>query len=96
VRVERETDVGIETLRMHLPAVVTVDLRLNQPRYAALAAILRARKKPLELVSLDALGVIVEPRVRVLAWQGASGDRICRMSGSVDELVDRLRAAKVL
>jgi electron transfer flavoprotein beta subunit len=96
VRVERETDVGIETLRVQLPAVVTVDLRLNQPRYAALAAILRARKKPLELVSLDALGVVVEPRVRVLDWQGTSGDRTCRMAGSVDELVDWLRAAKIL
>ena len=96
VRVERETDVGIETLYVHLPAVVTVDLRLNQPRYAALAAILRARKKPLELVSLDALGVVVEPRVRVLDWQGTSGDRTCRMAGSVDELVDQLRAAKIL
>jgi electron transfer flavoprotein beta subunit len=79
-----------------MPAVITVDLRLNQPRYAALAAILRARKKPLELISLDALGVAVEPRVRVLAWQGTSGDRTCRMAGSVDQLVDQLRSAKVL
>lgn len=95
VRVDRETDAGIETLRVCLPAVVTVDLRLNQPRYAALATILRARKKPLELVSLDALGVAIEPRVRVVSWQGTSGGRICRMAGSVDELVDQLRSAKV-
>jgi electron transfer flavoprotein beta subunit len=96
VQVDRETDAGIETLRVHMPAVVTVDLRLNQPRYAALAAILRARKKPLERISLDALGVAVEPRVRVLAWQGTSGNRTCRMAGSVDQLVDQLRSAKVL
>ncbi len=95
-RVERETDAGIETLQVHLPAVVTVDLRLNQPRYAALAAILRARKKPLERISLDALAVAIEPRVRVLSWQGTSGDRTCRMVGSVDELVAQLRSVKVL
>jgi electron transfer flavoprotein beta subunit len=96
IQVDRETDLGIESLRIRMPAVVTVDLRLNQPRYAALAAILRARKKPLELVSLDALGVAIEPRVRVLSWRGTAGDRTCRMAGSVDQLLDQLRSAKIL
>jgi len=95
-RVARETDAGIETLRVSLPAVVTVDLRLNQPRYAALAAILRARKKPLQTLSLEELDITCEPRVRVLGLHAAAGDRACRMAGSVDELVQQLRAAKAL
>ena len=96
VCVDRETDAGIETVRVRVPAVITVDLRLNQPRYAALSAILRARKKPLERLSLDRLGVVPEPRIRVLSLQGTSGSRSCRRSSSVDELVDQLQAAKVL
>jgi len=94
--VARETDAGIETVRVCWPAVVTVDLRLNQPRYAALAAILRARRKPLERLTLDMLDVTVEPRVRVLSLQAASGARTCRLAGSVDELIAQLGAAKVL
>jgi electron transfer flavoprotein beta subunit len=96
LRVDRETDAGSETVVVGLPAVVTVDLRLNQPRYAALAAILRARKKPLERWTLDALGIAVEPRVRVVSLQGTSGARRCRRAGSVDELLAELRAAKIL
>lgn len=96
LRVDRETDAGIETVHVCLPAVVTVDLRLNQPRYAALAAILRARRKPLERLTLDALGVAVEPRLRVVSLQSTSGARSCRVAGSADELLAELRAAKVL
>jgi electron transfer flavoprotein beta subunit len=96
LRVDRETDRGMETVQVGLPAVVTVDLRLNQPRYAALAAILRARKKPLERLTPDALGVVVEPRVRLVSLQGTSGARCCRCVGSVDELLVGLRAAKIL
>ncbi len=96
LRVDRETDAGIETVQVTLPAVVTVDLRLNQPRYAALAAILRARKKPLETVTLEGLSVTIEPRVRTLGLRGTAGERTCRMAASVDELVAQLRAAKVL
>lgn len=96
LRVERETDLGLETVQVRLPAVVTVDLRLNQPRYAALAAILRARKKPLERLAPDALGVALEPRVHLVSLQGTSGARSCRHVGSVDELLAGLRAAKVL
>jgi electron transfer flavoprotein beta subunit len=96
LQVDRETDAGVETVCVRLPAVVTVDLRLNQPRYAALAAILRARKKPLERLSLDMLGVDIEPRVRLVSLQAASGARSCRRAGSVDELIGHLRAAKVL
>lgn len=96
VQVARETDAGLETVRVRLPAVVTVDLRLNQPRYAAMTAILRARKKPLQRASLAELGVAIEPRVRVLGLQGSSSGRNCRRAASVGELVDQLREAKVV
>ena len=96
IQVDRETDAGVETVRVRLPAVVTADLRLNQPRYAALTAILRARKKPLERVTLTMLGLAIEPRVRVLGLDGASSSRNCRLAASVDELVDQLREAKVV
>ena len=51
IRVDRETDHGIETLRLPLPAVVTTDLRLNEPRYASLAGIMKAKKKPLDVIA---------------------------------------------
>ena len=96
VQVDRETDAGLQTVRVRLPAVVTVDLRLNQPRYASLTAILRARKKPLQRESLADLGVAIEPRVHVLRLQGSSSERNCRRAASLDELVAQLREAKVV
>lgn len=96
VEVARETDAGLETVRVRLPAVVTADLRLNQPRYASLTAILRARKKPLQRVPLADLGVAIEPRIRVLGLQASSSSRNCRRAASVDELVAQLREAKVV
>jgi electron transfer flavoprotein beta subunit len=57
VQVTREVDAGLETIEVDLPAVITVDLRLNEPRYVKLPDIMKAKKKPLDLTSLDALGV---------------------------------------
>src|SRR5439155_6899307 len=64
--VKREIDGGLETLAMALPAVVTTDLRLNEPRYATLPNIMKAKKKPLEVITPDALGVDVAPRLATL------------------------------
>jgi electron transfer flavoprotein beta subunit len=64
--VKREIDGGLETLAMALPAVITTDLRLNEPRYATLPNIMKAKKKPLEVVKPDALGVDVKPRLATL------------------------------
>jgi electron transfer flavoprotein beta subunit len=64
--VKREIDGGLETLSMPLPAVITADLRLNEPRYATLPNIMKAKKKPLETVTPDALGVDVAPRLTTL------------------------------
>jgi len=65
-RVTREIDGGLETLRVRLPAVVTADLRLNEPRYVTLPNIMKAKKKPLEIVKPADLGVDVTPRIKTL------------------------------
>ena len=66
VLVTREVDGGFETLRLTLPAVVTTDLRLNQPRYVTLPSIMKAKKKPLDVIRPDELGVDTKPRLRTL------------------------------
>ena len=65
-KVTREIDGGLETLSITLPAVVTTDLRLNEPRYVTLPNIMKAKKKPLEVIKPDALGVDVTPRIKTL------------------------------
>jgi electron transfer flavoprotein beta subunit len=64
--VTREVDGGLETVRLNLPAVVTTDLRLNEPRYVTLPNIMKAKKKPLEVVKPEDLGVDVAPRIKTL------------------------------
>ena len=66
VTVAREIDGGLETLNLTLPAVITVDLRLNEPRYVTLPNIMKAKKKPLEVVTPEALGVDIKPRLKTL------------------------------
>ncbi len=66
VNVTREVDGGLETLKLKMPAVVTTDLRLNEPRYVTLPNIMKAKKKPLEVIKPDALGVDVTPRLKTL------------------------------
>jgi electron transfer flavoprotein beta subunit len=88
--VERETDHGIETIRLPLPAVVTADLRLNEPRYASMAGIMKARKKPLDVVTYADLGITLEPRVEVVRYRSAETRRRCERVTSIDELLERL------
>ena len=90
IRVNREIDHGIETLRLPLPAVVTTDLRLNEPRYASLAGIMKARKKPLDVIPDEELGVAIERRVEVLRYRSADTQRRCERVSSVDQLIERL------
>jgi electron transfer flavoprotein beta subunit len=90
VCVDRETDQGIETIRLALPAVVTADLRLNEPRYASIAGIMKARKKPLEVVTDRDLGIAIELRVEVICYRSAETRRRCERVSSIDELVERL------
>src|SRR3954470_12385981 len=90
VNVDRETDYGIETVRLPLPAVVTVDLRLNEPRYASMAGIMKARKKPLGVLTMQDLGIKFEPRVEVIRYRSADTKRRCERVTSVEELLERL------
>ena len=97
LRVSRETDLGIEVVVVGLPAVVTTDLRLNEPRYASLPSILKARKKPIERFDFKQLGITIEQRIQVLGMQVASTGRNCVRVNDVNELLGRLRdEAKVI
>lgn len=88
--VERETDHGVETVRLALPAVVTADLRLNEPRYASMAGIMKARKKPLDVIAASDLQVVIEPRVRVVRYRSAESRKRGERVNSVEELLVRL------
>jgi electron transfer flavoprotein beta subunit len=90
-RVARETDTGIETVRVPLPAVITADLRLNEPRYASLPSIMKARKKPIEMISVADLGCPIEPRVTLIRLEQASADRSGVRVADVGELLRRLK-----
>jgi len=97
LRVHRETDHGIEVVQVRLPAVVTTDLRLNEPRYASLPGILKARKKEIDRLTLTALGIEIVPRIEVLNMHSSSTSRQCLQVQNVDELIDKLRSdAEVL
>ncbi|MDP6722020.1 MAG: hypothetical protein QGF59_25350, partial [Pirellulaceae bacterium] len=93
----RETDAGIEVVVVGLPAVITADLRLNEPRYASLPSILKARKKPIERIDFQQLGLALEPRIQLLRMEAASTGRNCLRVSDVDQLLDQLRdEAKVI
>ncbi|MGH8798993.1 MAG: electron transfer flavoprotein subunit beta/FixA family protein [Casimicrobiaceae bacterium] len=97
VTVRREIDGGMETVAMKLPAVVTTDLRLNEPRYATLPNIMKAKKKPLETTTPDALGVDVTPRLATLKVVEPPKRKGGRRVADVKELVAKLRnEAKVI
>jgi electron transfer flavoprotein beta subunit len=96
-RVARETDSGIETIRVKLPTVITADLRLNEPRYASLPSIIKARKNPIELTSAEELGVTIDPKVEIVRLEVASSQRTCTRVNDVTELLLRLKhEAKVV
>ncbi len=97
LRVTREVDGGLETVALKLPAIVTTDLRLNEPRYASLPNIMKARKKPIETVKPADLGVDVAPRLTVLKVEEPPKRQAGRKVSSVEELVAVLRnEAKVI
>lgn len=91
VLVTREIDGGLQTLRLKLPAVVTTDLRLNQPRYVALPAIMKARKKTIEEVDLATLGVDIAARLTVLSTAEPPKRQAGVKVHSVDELISKLK-----
>jgi electron transfer flavoprotein beta subunit len=89
--ISREVDEGIENLVVKLPAVLTVDLRLNEPRYASLPNIMKAKKKPIDVVKPGDLGVDVAPRLQYLKVEDPPRRQSGIKVGSVDELVGKLK-----
>jgi electron transfer flavoprotein beta subunit len=97
LNVIREVDGGLEHISSKLPAVITVDLRLNEPRYASLPNIMKAKKKPLDQVSLDDLGVDASQRLTVVKVEEPPAREAGITVASVSELVDKLKnEAKVI
>ncbi len=90
-KVTREVDGGLQTVDITMPAVVTTDLRLNEPRYASLPNIMKAKKKPLEEKSPDDYGVDIAPRLEVLKTVEPKKREAGVIVGSVDELIDKLK-----
>ncbi|MEP9356301.1 MAG: electron transfer flavoprotein subunit beta [Rhizobiales bacterium 17-65-6] len=89
--VTREVDGGLQTLKVKLPAIITADLRLNEPRYASLPNIMKAKKKPLEMKTAADYGVDVTPRLTVVRTQEPPVRKAGVKVGSVDELIAKLK-----
>ena len=97
VNVTREVDGGLETVSLSIPAVITTDLRLNEPRYVTLPNIMKAKKKPLETVKPEDLGVDVTPRLKTLKVAEPAGRKAGIKVPDVATLVDKLKnEAKVI
>ncbi|MDP9414124.1 MAG: electron transfer flavoprotein subunit beta/FixA family protein [Pseudomonadota bacterium] len=96
VNVTREVDGGLETVRLRLPAIVTTDLRLNEPRYASLPNIMKAKSKPLAQKSPADYGVDIAPRLTTLRVTEPPKRTAGVKVGSVDELIDKLRETGVV
>jgi electron transfer flavoprotein beta subunit len=97
IEVIREIDGGLETVSLTLPAVVTTDLRLNEPRYASLPNIMKAKKKPMDVIPAADLGVDMTPTLEILGVEPPSERQAGIKVESVDELVDKLKnEAKVI
>lgn len=97
VNVTREIDGGLETVALNMPAVVTTDLRLNEPRYAKLPNIMKAKKKPLEIIAAAETGVDISPRLQTLKVTEPAVRKAGIKVASVAELIEKLRnEAKVI
>jgi electron transfer flavoprotein beta subunit len=91
LEVKREVDGGLENIKIKLPAVITTDLRLNEPRYASLPNIMKAKKKPIEVLAPDALGVDIAPRLKTLKVEEPPKRKSGIKVKTVAELVDKLK-----
>ena len=97
LRVTREVDGGLQTVSVTLPAVITTDLRLNEPRYASLPNIMKAKRKPMDILTPEELGVDVSPRLEILSVEPPEERQAGIKVENVEELVDKLRnEAKVI
>jgi len=91
VAVTREVDGGAQTVSLKLPAIVTTDLRLNEPRYASLPNIMKAKKKPIEMLAADTLGVDIAPRLKTVKVEEPPKRKAGIKVKTVAELVEKLR-----
>src|SRR5690349_14325341 len=91
ISVTREVDGGLQTVKLKMPVIVTTDLRLNEPRYASLPNIMKAKKKPIDEKSPDAFGVDIKPRLQVVKTSEPPGRKSGVKVGSVAELVGKLK-----
>lgn len=96
VAVTREIDGGLQTVSLKLPAIVTTDLRLNEPRYASLPNIMKAKKKPLDEKTASDFGVDTTPRLKVITTEAPKGREAGEMVPDVATLVSKLKAAGVV
>ena len=97
MKVTREVDDGLESIEVGLPALITTDLRLNEPRYAKLPNIMKAKKKPLDTLTPSELEVDIAPRLKVIKVEEPEQRKAGEIVGSVAELVDKLKnEAKVI
>ena len=97
LEVTREIDEGLETIEINIPAIVTCDLRLNEPRYASLPNIMKAKKKPIEEINVSDLGIDITPRVELLKVEEPPKRKAGIKVANVAELVQKLKnEAKVL
>jgi len=91
IDVTREVDGGLQTVKLKMPAIITTDLRLNEPRYASLPNIMKAKKKPIEEKAPDAYGVDIKARLQVLKTSEPPGRKSGVKVGSVAELIGKLK-----
>ena len=91
--VTREVDGGMQTIKVKMPTIITVDLRLNEPRYASLPNIMKAKKKPLDEKTAADYGVDVTPRLEIIGTAEPDTRKAGEIVGSVDELIEKLKEA---
>ena len=97
IKVSREIDGGIENIEVNLPAIVTTDLRLNEPRYASLPNIMKAKRKPIDEINVEDLNIDIEPRLEILKVEEPKSREAGIMVKSVDEMIEKLKnEAKVI
>ena len=97
VKVTREIDGGLQTLELTIPAIITTDLRLKEPRYASLPNIMKAQKKELNVISVNDLGIDINPRTELLSVELPPSREAGIIVENIDELVDKLKnEAKVI
>jgi electron transfer flavoprotein beta subunit len=97
IKVSREIDGGIENIEVNLPAIVTTDLRLNEPRYASLPNIMKAKRKPIDEINVEDLNIEIEPRLEILKVEEPKSREAGIMVKSVDEMIEKLKnEAKVI